>query len=79
VHIKRLLAQEVRALLTVHKLPVEKLRDVDNSPRDILRGFGLKVDRVGKAGFAAELRFGCRSGGARGCGPANVAGSRGVA
>jgi transposase len=52
VHVKTLLAQEVRALLTARKLLVEKLRDVDNS----LRGFGLKVGRVGKAGFAGRIR-----------------------
>ena len=39
VHVKTLLAQEVRALLTARKLLVEKLRDVDNSLRGILRGF----------------------------------------
>jgi transposase len=56
VHVKTLLAQEVRALLTARKLLVEKLRDVDNSLRGILRGFGLKVGRVGKAGFAGRIR-----------------------
>src|ERR671914_495666 len=56
VHVKTLLAQEIRALLTARKLLVEKLRDVDNSLRGILRGFGLKVGRVGKAGFAGRIR-----------------------
>jgi transposase len=56
VHVKTLLAQEVRALLTARKLLVEKLRDVDNSLRGILRGFGMKVGRVGKAGFAGRIR-----------------------
>jgi transposase len=56
VHVKTLLAQEVRALLTARKLLVEKLRDIDNSLRGILRGFGLKVGRVGKAGFAGRIR-----------------------
>ena len=57
VHVKTLLAQELRALLTARKLLVEKLRDVDNSLRGILRGFGLKVGRrVGKAGFAGRIR-----------------------
>ena len=47
VHVKTLLPQEVRALLTARKLLVEKLRGVDNSLRGILRGFSLKVGRVG--------------------------------
>jgi transposase len=80
VHVKTLLAQEVRALLTARKLLVEKLRDVDNSLRGILRGFGLKVGR-GRQGRlrGPDPRAGRRPGDARGCGRANVAGSRGVA
>jgi hypothetical protein len=79
VHLKTLLAQDVRALLTVRKLPVEKQRDVDNSLRDTLRGFGLKVGRVGKAGFAGRIASWSP---VRRCsrrGRANVAVSRGVA
>ncbi len=56
VHAKTLLAQETRALLTARRLLVEKLRDLENSLRGILRGFGLKVGPVGKAGFAARVR-----------------------
>jgi transposase len=56
VHVKTPLAQEVRALLTARKLLVEKQRDVRNSLRGILRGFGLKVGQVGKAGFADRIR-----------------------
>ena len=55
VHVKTLLAQEVRALLTARKLLVEKLRDVDNSLRGILRGFGLKVGKVSKGKFEARI------------------------
>jgi len=43
VHCKSLAAQEVRAVLTARKLVQSKLRDVENSVRGILRGFGLKV------------------------------------
>jgi len=56
VHVKAVLAQEVRALLTARKLLVEKQRDVRNSLRGILRGFGLKVGQVGKAGFTGRVR-----------------------
>jgi transposase len=56
VHAKTLLSQELRALLAARRLLVEKLRDLENSLRGILRGFGLKLGRVGKAGFAARVR-----------------------
>jgi hypothetical protein len=69
VHVKTLLAQEVRALLTARKLLIEKLR-----------GFGLKVGRVGKAGLrGSDPRAGRRSGDARGCGRADAANPRGAA
>jgi transposase len=55
VHVKALLAQEVRALLTARKLLVEKLRDIESSIRSILRGFGLKVGAVSKRKFAARI------------------------
>jgi transposase len=56
VHAKTLLSQEMRALLAARRLLVEKLRDLENSLRGILRGFGLKVGRVGKANFPARVR-----------------------
>ena len=43
VHCKSLAAQELRAMLTARKLVQSKLRDMENSLRGILRGFGLKV------------------------------------
>src|SRR4029079_1780276 len=43
VHCKSMSAQEARSLLTARKLVQSKLRDVENSLRGILRGFGLKV------------------------------------
>src|SRR3984893_18787021 len=51
VHCKSMSAQETRTLLTARKLVQSKLRDVENSLRGILRGFGLKV------GGTTELRF----------------------
>src|SRR5216684_4895264 len=42
VHCKSIDAQETRATLTARKLVQSKLRDVENSLRGILRGFGLK-------------------------------------
>ena len=50
VHCKSLSAQETRSLLTARKLVQSKLRDVENSLRGILRGFGLKVGKTTGAG-----------------------------
>ena len=46
VHCKSMSAQETRTLLTARKLVQTKLRDVENSLRGILRGFGLKVGKT---------------------------------
>lgn len=56
VHAKALPAQEVRALLTARKQMQSKLLDLESSLRGILRGFGLKIGVVGKAGFSARVR-----------------------
>ncbi|WP_207539686.1 IS110 family transposase [Sabulicella rubraurantiaca] len=48
VHVKSELSQELRALLTARKLLVGKLRDIDDSVRGLLRGFGLKVGLAGE-------------------------------
>jgi transposase len=56
VHCKSPPAQEVRALLTGRKLLLGKATDVELGIRGLLRGFGLKVGAVGKAGFAARVR-----------------------
>ena len=46
VHCKSIGAQETRAVLTARKLVQSKLRDIENSLRGILRGFGLKVGKT---------------------------------
>ncbi len=56
VHVKSPLSQELRALLTARKLLVAKLRDIDNGIRGLLRGFGLKMGKVGERGFPARVR-----------------------
>jgi transposase len=56
VHCKSAPAQETRALLTARKLVQGKLYDIEMSLRGILRGFGLKVGRTTKAGFASRIR-----------------------
>jgi len=56
VHCKSMVAQETRAVLTARKLVQSKLKDVENSLRGILRGFGLKVGKTTKRGFAGRVR-----------------------
>jgi len=55
VHCKSMSAQETRAVLTARKLVQGKLHDIEMSLRGILRGFGLKVGRTTKAGFASRI------------------------
>jgi transposase len=56
VHCKSIGAQETRAMLTARKLVQSKLRDVENSLRGILRGFGLKVGQTTARRFAGRIR-----------------------
>lgn len=56
VHCKSLAAQELRAMLTARKLVQSKLRDIENSLRGILRGFGLKVGPTTARSFAVRIR-----------------------
>ena len=55
VHCKSMSAQETRSLLTARKLVQSKLRDVENSLRGILRGFGLKVGKTTGQKFAGRI------------------------
>jgi transposase len=55
VHCKSIGAQETRAVLTARKLVQSKLRDVENSLRGILRGFGLKVGKTTNRSFAGRI------------------------
>src|SRR5881398_1714668 len=56
VHCKSMSPQETRSLLTARKLVQSKLRDVENSLRGILRGFGLKVGKTTPRDFACRIR-----------------------
>jgi transposase len=56
VHCKSLSAQETRATLTARKLVQSKLRDVENSLRGILRGFGLKVGKTTERKFVERIK-----------------------
>src|SRR3984957_15198455 len=54
VHVKTLVAQEQRMLLTSRKLLQRKLLDVESDLRGTLRNFGLKVGVVSGARYEAR-------------------------
>jgi transposase len=56
VHCKSMEAQETRAVLTARKLLQSKLRDIENSLRGVLRGFGLKVGKTTECTFSERIR-----------------------
>lgn len=56
VHVKSLRAQERLALLTARHLLVNKLKDVENGVRGLLRNVGGKLGKVGRAGWEGRVR-----------------------
>jgi transposase len=56
VHVKTLVAQEQRVLLTSRKLLQRKLLDVESDLRGTPRNFGLKVGVVGGSRYEARVR-----------------------
>src|SRR6202166_4996082 len=56
VHVKTLVAQEQRMLLTSRKLLQRKLLDVECDLRGTLRNFGLKVGAVSGSRYEARIR-----------------------
>jgi transposase len=56
VHCKSMAAQETRAVLIARKLVQSKLKDVENSLRGTLRGFGLKVGKTTDRSFAGRIQ-----------------------
>jgi transposase len=56
VHVKTLVAQEQRMLLTSRKLLQRKLLDVESDLRGTLRNFGLKVGVVSGSRYDARVR-----------------------
>lgn len=56
VHVKTLVSQKRRVLLTARKLLQEKAIALENDMRGLLRNFGLKVGVVGTVGFEARIR-----------------------
>lgn len=56
VHVKSLSARERLALVRARKLLVNKLTDIENGIRGLLRGFGLKVGQIGRSKFESRIR-----------------------
>jgi transposase len=56
VHVKTLMSQKRRALLTARKLLQEKAIAIENDIRGLLRNFGLKVGQVGSIKFEVRIR-----------------------
>jgi len=56
VHVKTLVAQEQRMLLTSRKLLQRKLLDLESDLRGTLRNFGLKVGVVSGGRYEARVR-----------------------
>ncbi|MBT8154247.1 hypothetical protein KMP13_10125 [Epibacterium ulvae] len=56
VHVKTLMAQEQRMLLTSRKLLQRKVLDIESGMRGTLRTFGLKVGVVSARIYEAPIR-----------------------
>jgi Transposase len=56
VHVKTLVSQQERMLLTARKLLRDKLQDIENELRGTLRNFGLRVGVVSTGHFEARVR-----------------------
>jgi len=56
VHVKSLASQERLALLTARKLASNKLKDVENGVRGLVRNFGIKLGKLSRAKWEASVR-----------------------
>lgn len=56
VHVKSTMAREQKALLAARDVLTRRLRDLENSIRGLLRGFGLKLPRLLRARFDSVVR-----------------------
>jgi transposase len=56
VHVKTMNAREQRVLLSARTTLVRRLRDLENSVRGLLRGFGFRFPRVLRARWAQSVR-----------------------
>ena len=56
VHVKSMDAREQRALLTARSTLVRRLKDVENSVRGLLRGFGIRLGSMLRGRWDAKVR-----------------------
>jgi transposase len=56
VHVKSMDAREQRVLLSARTTLVRRLRDIENSVRGLLRGFGFRFPRMLRARWAQSIR-----------------------
>ena len=56
VHVKSLSAREQRAMLAARSMLVARLKDIENSVRGLLRGFGLRLPRALRGRWEAGVR-----------------------
>ena len=56
VHVKSLSAREQRAMLAARSTLVARLKDIENSVRGLLRGFGLRLPRALRGRWEAGVR-----------------------
>jgi transposase len=56
VHVKSLSAREQRAMLAARSVLVARLKDIENSVRGLLRGFGLRLPRALRGRWEAGVR-----------------------
>src|SRR5215212_2007550 len=56
VHVKTVDAREQRAMLSARSTLVARLKDIENSVRGLLRGFGLRLPRILRGRWETEVR-----------------------
>ncbi|RKK00102.1 IS110 family transposase [Pseudoroseomonas wenyumeiae] len=56
VHVKTVSAREQRARISARETLIRQLRDLENSVRGLLRGFGLRMPPLLRAGWADAVR-----------------------
>lgn len=56
VHVKTMEARELRTMLSARATLVARLRDIENSTRGLLRGFGLRIPRALRGRWSAAVR-----------------------
>src|SRR5829696_269415 len=75
VHVKSLSAREQRAMLAARSTLVARLKDIENSVRGLLRGFGLRLPRALRGRWEAGVREAIEGFRTAALGPRSLAGA----